>query len=188
MDPYSSGVVSIERGPDRDRPQTEEHQMDDDRDLRDRLVAMESRIEASAPPEIASRRTRRLALSFAAAPILMLALAGSVVAGALVVGQGHGYPGVENPGQPLYGAQLECMTPPQAAAVIAAHGITKVVWQVERDAATAPGAVKPGSISVQQPTAPETGLVVPGSIVDGTLLMVVDQRRGAPAAGACGAR
>jgi hypothetical protein len=89
-------------------------------------------------------------------------------------------PGVENPGQPLAGANLECMTPPGAAAYLSARGYTNVVWQVESGDSSG----KAGG-SVQQRTAPAHGYVVPGSIVDGTLLMVVDQRDGATGTGAC---
>jgi hypothetical protein len=48
--------------------------------------------------------------------------------------------------------------------------------------------VKPGSKTVTQATAPETGMVVPGAIIDGTLVMVVDQRSGAQPAGVCNGR
>jgi len=159
-----------------------------DNDLRDRLIAMESRLETPEPPALPARRSRRLAISFALAPVLVLAVAATAAAGIVVANQAQGYPGIENPGQPLAGAKMECMTPPQAAAFIAAHGITRVVWQVERDAPTLPGAVKPGSTSVQQSTAPETGMVVPGAIVDGTLVMLVDQRAGAQVSGGCAGR
>jgi hypothetical protein len=161
---------------------------DTDSDLRDRLVAMESRLETAEPPALSARRNRRFAISFAVAPLLALAVAATAAAGIVVANQAHGYPGVENPGQPLAGAKMECMTPPQAAAYISAHGISKVMWQVERDAPTQPGADKPGSTSVQQSTVPETGMVVPGAIIDGTLVMLVDQRQGAQMSGACSAR
>jgi hypothetical protein len=105
----------------------------------------------------------------------------------VIANQVHGSPGVENQGQPLAGAQLECMTPPQAAAYIAAHGITNVVWQVERDGPSGAGTGKHGSSS-QQATAPDTGVVVPGAIVDGTLIMIADQRQGAPLSGNCPSR
>jgi len=159
--------------------------MGSDRELGDRLAALESRVDAVAAPELQPRRSRRMALSFVAAPLLILAVAGTAVAGIAIANQAHGAPGVENPGQPLYGARMECMTPPQAAAYISAHGITKVTWQVESDAPAQPGSVKPGSTTVIQTAAPETGVVVPGAIVDGTLLMVVDQRQGAPLSGVC---
>ncbi len=162
--------------------------MTTDGDLRDRLMAMESRLETAEPPALPARRSRRLALSFATAPLLILAVAGSALAGAVILGQAQGHPGVENPGQPLAGARMECMTPPQAAAYIAAHGITRVQWQIERDASAGNGDAKTPPTTVIQTTAPATGVVVPGAIVDGTLLMVVDQRQGAPLSGACTAR
>lgn len=160
---------------------------DTDSDLRDRLVAMESRLETTEPPALPTRPGRRLALSFAAGPLLVLAVVATAAAGIVAAGQVRGYPGVENPGQPLAGAQLECMTPPQAAAYIAAHGIKTVVWQVERDAPGATVDGKPRTTSTQQPAPPETGFVVAGAIVDGTLLMIADQREGATGTGACAA-
>lgn len=160
-----------------------------DDELRDRLAAMESRLGTAEPPALPTRHGPRLALSLVAGPLLVLAVVATAAAGIVVANQAHGYPGVENPGQPLAGAHMECMTPPEAAAFLTAHGFTNVVWQVESDAPTAAGAIKPGSKTVQQTTAPETGIVVPGSIVDdGTLLMVVDQRRSAQIAGSCEAR
>jgi hypothetical protein len=158
---------------------------DTEGDLRDRLIAMESRLETPEPPALPSRRSRRLALSFAAGPLLVLAVVATAAAGIVIANQAHAYPGVENPGQPLAGARMECMTPPQAAAYIAAHGIANVTWQVERDASGPVVDGKKPSTSTQQATPPDTGLVVPGSIVDGTLLMVVDQRAGAQTSGAC---
>ncbi|MGZ6269246.1 MAG: hypothetical protein ACXWMU_01590 [Candidatus Limnocylindrales bacterium] len=100
----------------------------------------------------------------------------TVVGGAVIVsGAGRGWPGVENPGQPLHGANLECMTPPQAEAYLTAHGFADTVWQVERD----------GLAAVQASTPPEHGYVVPGSIIDGVLIMIVDQRASATGTGDC---
>lgn len=160
----------------------------DDNELRGRLAAMEARIEPASPPSLAPRKSRHLGVSLVAAPLLILAVAGTAVAGAIIAGQAHGYPGVENLGQPLAGVQMECMTPPQAAAAIAAHGIASVQWQIERDDPTTVKEGRMGSTSTIQATAPATGLVVPGAIVDGTLLMVVDQRSGAVPAGHCDAK
>ena len=50
----------------------------------------------------------------------------------------RGYPGVENPGQPLAGVHLECMSPPQAAAYLATRGYTHVLWQVDSGADSRP--------------------------------------------------
>ncbi|MFN8630791.1 MAG: hypothetical protein U0838_10865 [Chloroflexota bacterium] len=44
---------------------------------------------------------------------------------------------------------------------------------------------KLANTSVQQSTPPAHGFVIPGSIVDGQLLMVVDQRSAATGVGAC---
>ena len=148
-----------------------------DSDLKDRLAAMESRLGTAEPPALPSRRIRRLALSLAGGSLLVLALVATAAAGVIVIGGPvRGFPGVENPGQPLAGAQMECMTPPQAAAFIAAHGITQVQWQIEQDDPSADVPGRAGSKTVIQATAPETGVVVSGAIVDGTLLMIADQR------------
>jgi hypothetical protein len=156
--------------------------MNDELDLKDRLAAIEGRAPAFEPPPIGVGRRRRLALSLASAPLLVLVLAAVAVAGAVVVrADVRGYPGVENQGQPLAGANLECMTPPQAAAYLAAHGFTDVVWQVESG-----GSDNAHGTTTFVATPPAHGYVVPGAILDdGLLHMIVDQRVGAPAAGAC---
>jgi hypothetical protein len=108
---------------------------------------------------------------------LLLALAavatavGSVV---LVSSLVRGYPGIENPGQPLAGANLECMTPAQAEAFLAGRGYTGVVWEVTTS-----------SGGYEAATPPEHGYVNPGAVVgDGHLHMVIDQRPGG-GVGAC---
>lgn len=156
--------------------------MDDDLDLKNRLAAIEGRAPAFEPPGLAPRRRRPLAVSLAAASLLVLSLAATAVAGvAIVSGMAHGAPGIENPGQPLAGANLECMTPPQASAYLAAHGYTNVVWQVESG-----GTGKTEGTTTLVSTPPAHGYVVPGAIADdGLLHMIVDQRTGATAVGAC---
>jgi hypothetical protein len=77
---------------------------------------------------------------------------------------------------------MQCMTPREAAAFLAARGFAEVVWQVESGDAWGKG----GS-TVLQSHAPEHGYVVPGAITDdGRLHMVVDQRVGAVPRGDCG--
>lgn len=160
----------------------------DDLDLDPRLAALEGRVPVDEAPPVtaeATGRRRRSMVALAAAPILVLVIAATAFAGAAATGLiAFGAPGVENPGQPLAGANLECMTPPQAAAYLTAHGYTNVVWQIETTAKDPTGATisRP---SVQEATPPEHGYVVPGSIVNGQLLMVVDQRPGASGTGAC---
>jgi hypothetical protein len=150
-------------------------------DLSIRLAAMEQRVPAALAPGRARAAWRRWAASVATAPIAVLLAAATVTAGGIVVaGLVTAAPGVENPGQPLAGAALECMTPPDAAAYLAARGFTRVTWQIETGDATGKG----GTTTIVT-TAPQHGYVVPGSIVDGTLLMVVDQRAGAVGSGAC---
>ena len=156
--------------------------MNDELDLKDRLAAIEDRAPASEPPPLAARRRRPLALSLAAATLLVLVVATTAVAGVAVVsGMVRSYPGIENPGQPLAGAAMECMSPPQAAAFLAAHGYAEVVWQVESG-----GPGKADGTTTLVSTPPAHGYVVPGAILDdGKLHMIVDQRPGTQPAGVC---
>ncbi len=153
-------------------------------DIASRLAALEARIPVTAELPALSRQVRRRKLfaPAALAAVLVLAMVASAAAGGAVVASlVHGYPGVQNPGQPLEGAKLECMTPPEAAAYLEDHGFTDVVWQVESGVS----GQKSGA-SVQQPSPPEHGYVVPGAILsDGRLYMIVDQREGATGGGAC---
>jgi hypothetical protein len=153
-------------------------------ELDGRLAAFADRAPGGEPPSLAGRRGRRsrFGLALALVPALLLASVATVAAGVVITGiGGHSAPGIENPGQPLAGANMECMTPPQAAAFLAAHGYTDVVWQVESGTTA-----KDGGTSVQQATPPDHGYVVPGAILDdGKLHMVVDQRTGAVGAGIC---
>ena len=153
-------------------------------DIASRLAALESRAPAhDEPPELPGRGRRgRLARPTALGAVLaLLVVASAAAGGAVVVSLAQGTPGVQNPGQPLEGARLECMSPPAAAAYLAGRGFTNVVWQVESGVA----GQKAGT-PVQRTTAPEHGYVVPGSILsDGKLHMVVDQRAGATGSGAC---
>ncbi len=147
-----------------------------------RLAALEARAPAAGnPPEIATARRRRFAVSLSAAPILVLALVASVgAAGVVVANFAKGTPGAENPGQPLAGANLECMAPRAAAAYLTERGYTRVVWQVETGSSDG----RTGT-STQLATPPEHGFVVPGSFIDGVLYMVIDQRSDATGVGAC---
>ena len=97
--------------------------MHDDPLLAGRLSAMEGRAPAMAqPPALPDRRRRRrFAIPLAMAPVLVLAIVATTAAGAAVIGRlAEGYPGIQNPGQPLAGATMECMTPPEAMAFLAA--------------------------------------------------------------------
>ena len=112
---------------------------------------MEGRAPATAaPPALPDRRRRRrFAIPLAMAPVLVLAIVATTAAGAAVIGRlAEGYPGIENPGQPLAGATMECMTPPEAAAFLAANGFTNVDWQVETGSVTTPDGGKGSSSSV----------------------------------------
>jgi len=183
MDTGPSGVVeaSTRRVAPRNRqPVILETEMND-LDLKDRLSAIESRAPSFEPPPVVVRRPRHFGLSLVSAAVLVLAVAATAVAGAVVVGgMVRGYPGVENQGQPLAGANLECMAPPQADAYLAAHGFTNVIWQVET------GTTESGQGTTTFVTVPPAhGYIVPGAIVDGQLHMIVDQRAGASGTGAC---
>jgi hypothetical protein len=157
--------------------------MDPD-DLDSRLAALEARAPGrDDPPELPrSRRCGLLATPLVLAPVLLLALVASAAAGGAVVATlVQSAEGVQDPGQTLEGANLECMTPPEAAAYLAARGFTDVVWQVE----TGDIEGKAGT-TVQVATPPDHGYVVPGAILsDGKLYMVVDQRTGATGGGTC---
>lgn len=147
-----------------------------------RIAALESQIRAHEPPVIQGSRLQMFKRSVALGPILALAVvataAGSVAVISTLV---RGYPGVQDPGQPLAGAHLECMTPTEAAAALADRGFTGVVWQVE----SGDPAIGHTS-SVQVSAAPAHGYVIPGSILgDGRLHMIVDQRVGATGVGDC---
>jgi hypothetical protein len=165
-----------------------DHDLDDGLDAR--LAAMEARAPGRDDPPRLERRSRppRFAVSIAMAPVLVLALVATAAAGTAIVSglTAEAHPGVQNPGQPLEGAAMECLTPPEAQAFLAERGFTDVVWQVESGTLVAPDGGKGQSSTVQQSTAPEHGYVVPGSIGDdGRLTMVVDQRVGATGVGAC---
>jgi hypothetical protein len=152
-------------------------------ELDGRLAAFAERAPGGEPPSLAGRRGRRsrFGLALVLVPALLLVSVATAAAGVIVTGMVRGYPGIENPGQPLAGATMECMTPPEAAAFLAAHGYTDVVWQVESGTES-----KDGGTSVQQATPPDHGYVVPGAILDdGRLHMVVDQRTGAEGVGTC---
>lgn len=156
--------------------------MDDD-ELDTRLAALEARAPAASVPleSSATRPARRhLGSPVLMAGILTLVLGASAVAGGAILEglRAQTAPGVQNPGQPLEGASMECMSPREAEAFLAGEGFTDVAWQVES------GTGKDGR-TVQQASAPEHGYVVPGSIVDGTLHMVVDQRQDATGVGDC---
>ncbi len=165
--------------------------MDDsdlDLELDTRVAALEARAPGRGDPPRLTQGARRgrLTASLTLAPLLLLGVVATAAAGAVVVGQqATGREGIQNHGQPLAGARMECMTPPEAAAYLAERGYPDVVWQVEAGDPTAGGG-KGATTSTQQATAPEHGYVVPGSILDdGRPIMIVDQRVGATGHGDC---
>ena len=160
-----------------------------DVDLETRLAALEARAPASAAPPVLPGRGRRgrFALSMAMAPFLLLAVVATTATGAVVVSNlVKGYPGIQNPGQPLAGAHMECMTPREAAAFLAAHGFTNVDWQVEAGDPTTKLDGQYDTTSVHMRVPPEHGFVIPGSVLDdGSVIMIIDQRVGATGVGDC---
>jgi hypothetical protein len=193
MDPGAAGVVQVEGGRQADAIPSEApmHDIDPELQLDRRLTALEARAPSrDDPPTLPTdaRRRRRFAVSLAMAPALVIALVATAVAGSVVISRltAEGYPGVENPGQPLYGASMECMTPPKAEAFLAAHGYSDVRWQVETGTMVAPDGGKGTSSTAVQDHPPAHGYVIPGSIGgDGRLTMIVDQRTGATGIGDC---
>lgn len=156
-------------------------------DLDTRLAALAARAPAGGDPPTLGGRGRHIRLAgsslLGAAAVLVLAATAASGAAVIVSELVKGHPGIENGGQPLAGAQMECMSPPQAAAFLAAHGYSDVVWQVE---AGDPSSAERSTTSVLQATAPEHGYVTPAAVLDdGKLHMVIDQRTGASAPGAC---
>jgi hypothetical protein len=163
--------------------------LDPDRALATRLEALEASAPgADRPPTLPGRRRHgRLVASMTMAPVLALAVVAATATGAVVVSNlVTGHPGIENPDQPLYGANMECMTPPEAAAFLIQHGYKNVLWQVESGDPVAAAGGKGETTSVALDSPPEHGFVTPGAILsDGRLHMIVDQRVGATGVGAC---
>ncbi len=164
------------------------NQTDLDLELDARLSALEARAPgAAAPPDlVAGRRRGRFAAPMALASVLVLAVVATAAGAVVVRTMAEGREGIQNPGQPLAGATMECMTPPAAAAFLAAHGFPNVVWQVESGEVLNAAGGKGPSSTVNQSRPPEHGFVIPGAILsDGQVHMVVDQRTGATGVGAC---
>ena len=189
MDPRRRGVVQVERAITARLDDEGDTMHDEDLDLGTRLSALEASAPAvGEPPGLPSRRRRgRFAVSMAMAPIFALVLVATAAAGAVVISNiAVGHPGIENPGQPLAGAQMECMTPPQAAAFLAQHGFLDVDWQVESGSISSSDGSKGSNVSVHQSSPPQHGYVVPGALLEnGQVIMVIDQRTGAAGVGAC---
>jgi hypothetical protein len=157
-----------------------------DLDLEARLSALAARAPGRDDPPALTRanRRRRLAIPMTLAPLLVLALVATAGAAVVAVNQlAHADPGIENPGQPLEGAGLECMSPPAAAVYLAAHGYPDVVWEVQTGAISNS---KGSGGGFQRSTPPDHGFVIPASVLDdGKLHIVVDQRVGSTGTGAC---
>jgi hypothetical protein len=153
--------------------------MSDDQQLDVRLGCLEARIPGAFAPNVEpKRRPVRLAgRSAVAASLLLLATVATTAAIAVVVSGGvRGWEGIENQGQPLYGANLECMTPKQAEAYLVSHGYRDIVWQIKSDDPSQP---------LQVSTAPDHGYVIPAGVIDGVMYVGIDQRASGHAVGAC---
>ncbi len=141
-----------------------------------RIAAFEASGQWATPPEVPQTRGRRV-WPIVLGPALAFAIVGSAVGAVLVTDLVLPHASVEDPGQPLAGAQLECMSPLEARHFLEGRGFADVVWQVERDTGQT---VDSGS------TLSDVGYVIPGSILsDGRLHMIVDARTGATPVGAC---
>lgn len=131
-------------------------------------------VETTGP---ASRRRwgplRRATLLALAATLALAAFLAGVAVGRYVdPNEPVGVPGLENPGEPFYGVGLNCMTPPEANAVIVAKGFA-VSWQIEdRDSEGN------GSTSFST-TPPPAGVVEGGFIQRKTAYVVVSVGSGA---------
>jgi len=160
----------------------------DDLDLSSRLAELEARVPADPnPPVLPARRRRgRFAVPIALAPVFVLAIVATTAGAVVVANLAEEHEGIQNPGQPLAGAHMECMSPPEADGFLAGHGFTDVDWQVETGTIVGPDGGKGSSTTVHQDTPPEHGYVIPGSLLDdGTVIMVADQRAGATGVGDC---
>jgi hypothetical protein len=157
---------------------------DSEVDLRLRLTRIIDQLPiVGEPPAYQEHRHRRIAgLSATSALALMLVSAAGVAAISTVVGTlVIGHSGIENPGEALANAGLECMSPPDAASYLAAHGFSSVVWEVQSG-----DLAQDTDVSTIQSTPPAHGYVVPGAVLeDGKLHVIVDQRVGATGTGKC---
>lgn len=157
---------------------------DDEVDLGLRLTRIVDQLPiVGEPPAYLGHRHRRIAgLSATSALVVLLASAVGVAAISTVVGTlVIGHPGIENPGEALPNARLECMSPPEAAQYLTAHGFGSVVWEVQSG-----DLAQNTDVSTIQTTPPVHGYVVSGAVLeDGGLHMIVDQRVGATGSGKC---
>ena len=150
---------------------------DFDETLGTRLAALQASVSTPVHvPNLSPPKRKHVGLSLVFGTLLALVVAATAVGSVVLVSNlVRGYPGVESPGQPLAGANLECMTPPQAVAFLTGRGYRGVVWEVTPRVGAGYESASP----------PEHGYVVPGAIgADGVLHMVIDQRAGG-GVGAC---
>jgi hypothetical protein len=183
-------------------------------DLDDRLAAIEGRVPVEArPPALAeSRRRRRSVLALVAAPILVLAIGATAIAGPAVIRIiTTSSTGTLDVDDAIAHAGLECMTPPQAARWLSEHGYDRVVWStdaghgtislgpvtsglpvIDPDPSQPPTDVAPGlpnagghPVITETTTPPEAGVVIPGPTIDGVVRIYVDTTPGAERAPTC---
>lgn len=156
--------------------------MDFELRLRQRLESLEATVPGPTrqPARSALAGKRRALRSFALASALVLTafVSGVAVARDTDPSGVVGHPGLENAGQPFEGVNLQCMTPPQAQAVIAGKGF-HVIWQIEdRDSSGR------GSTTLST-AAPLIGVVEGGFIEGMTAHVVVSVGTGAVPFDAC---
>jgi hypothetical protein len=157
---------------------------DNDLDLGVRLSRILDRLPTEGqPPAHRVPRHRRvvgLTVTFVLA-VLLASVVGVAAVPTLVGTLVHGQPGIQNSGEQLANAGMECMSPPEAATYLAAHGFSNVVWEVQSG-----DLAQNTSVSTSQSAPPAHGYVVPGAVLDdGKLHMIVDQRVGATGTGKC---
>lgn len=145
-----------------------------------RLHQRLARLEAAAPePQVARSRRKTLRAQVAHRSLLVAAVfivaafaAGGAVGRYIAPNEAIGHPGLENPGEPFYGAGLQCMTPPQADAVIKAKGF-EVSWQIENRDAEGNGT------TIISTLPPPAGVVEAGFVQGNTAHVVVSIGSGA---------
>ena len=140
------------------------------------------------PSSPVRRRRGRFALSLAMAPVLVLAVVATAAAGAAVISRmAEGYPGIENPGQPLAGAAHGVHDAARGRGLPGGPRLLRRSTGRSRPGPRSrPMAGRAPARASTCSTPPAHGYVIPGSrLPSGQVIMVVDQRVGATGVGAC---
>lgn len=141
-----------------------------DLELARRLARLAEAVPVEAVPEphrghVPGRRLSGVLAGVTAA----ILIAGATVGGLVLFGVPTGHPGLFGPGRPLYCSGIERMTPPEAAAWLAAHGYV-VTWQIED--VDAPS-------SRQSTVPPMSGYIIDGVLKGNQMTLVVEVGQGA---------